>query len=170
MPLVPLEDYHPHPILCYGPPGMTKHHARDGLRFGAANTCRSQTRAECHGPPSTIALPRSYPKRSRGRAGIIGPCLRRLPAIAPCSKKEKPVLFFSQTPTKTTKTTRPHPGSDNVKEKLNSPKSRCANEKTRQKDAINAKIGKKLPATGTRTTESFFALLFDHKLRHNERT
>ena len=47
----PLEGYHPHRFVWYGFAGMTKQHAKDGLRFEAANIGRAPTWAECHGPP-----------------------------------------------------------------------------------------------------------------------
>ena len=77
--------------------------------------------------------------RLRGRARASGPCLWRLRTIARGSKTESMFFSFAKTAHKTHKTTRPRPRIDNVKEKPVS--------KTAQKDAINAKMGKKLPGS-----------------------
>ena len=128
-----------HRLSCYGSAGVTRQHAKDDLRFRAANIGRAPTRAECHGPP----------RRSHSAALILSARVTEpepaVPASGVCGQpsavqKWKNNRSFSllKTDHKTHKTTPTSSGTDNVKEK--------PDEKTGQKDVKSVKMGKKLPS------------------------
>ena len=135
---MPLVGYHPWSLLCYGSPGMTKNHAKDRLRFGAANTRPSEARAEKPRAAQAIASHRLQPDSPRRRARSSGPCLRRLQTIARGSRTEEPIFLFSQNSPQNPQDypTSPRPGNPNAN----------PNSPICQRDRISGKMGKNLPS------------------------
>ena len=98
---MPLVGYHPWSLLCYDSTGMTKKHAEDRLRLGAANIRRAQARAERHGPPrpspsATLILASAWPSSSQRSLP------RRLKTVAryPTTTKKHGVANEPAKPTK----------------------------------------------------------------------
>ena len=100
--LVPLVGYHLRALLCYGFAGMTKNHAKDRVRFGAANSRRSETHAERHGPPGQSHRAVLNPAHSRDRPRSSGPAAL-LQAFAGVFQNGKAFSLLGNEPTNPTK-------------------------------------------------------------------